>query len=209
MLRGRAARTLLDSARGVESAVVHGTIRSRPAGIALLRRHCRSVDQLAWSLLRSGCRSEQAAYVELGDVGFAPIDSLPSLFEACLAALERRYAGLLPDGRASDGSGLYVAARASIARSVHALGIARVGRGADLLDDVELAGRVEIGDRCVIDAGAQLVDAVVLPGTYVGRGVRLQNAIAHGAWLYRADLDTCQRIEDPLLLAGPAAVAAA
>lgn len=76
--------------------------------------------------------------------------------------------------------------------------------GADLHDDVELAGRVEVGDRCVIDEAAQLIDAVVLPGTYVGRGVRLQNAIAHGPCLYRADLGTCQCVEDPLLLAGPA-----
>ena len=209
VLRGRAARALLDAATGVEADIVHGTIRSRPAGIALLRRRCRSVNQLEWSQLRSGGRSEQTPCVELGDIGFAALDSLPSLFEACLAALEHRFAGLLADGRATDDSSLRVAARASIARSVNITGTARVGRGADLHDDVELAGRVEIGDRCVIDAGAQLIDAVVFPGTYVGRGVRLQNAIARGAWLYRQDLDTCQRVEDPLLLAGPAAAAAA
>jgi len=209
VLRGRSARALLDAASGVESDIVHGTIGSRPAGIALLRRRCRSVNQLDWSLLRSGGSSGQTPCVELGDVGFAALESLQSLFEACLAALANGYAGLLTDGRPAGGSGLSVAARASIARSVHLTGIARVGRGADLHDDVELAGQVEVGDRCVIDTGAQLIDAVVLPGTYVGRGVRLQNAIAHGAWLYRADLDTCQRVEDPLLLAGPAAAAAA
>ena len=209
VLRGRSARALLDSAGGAESDIVHGTIRSRPAGIAMLRRHCRSVNQLEWSQLRSGGRSEQTPCVELGDIGFAALDSLPSLFEACLAALEHRFAGLLADGRATDDSSLRVAARASIARSVNITGTARVGRGADLHDDVELAGRVEIGDRCVIDAGAQLIDAVVFPGTYVGRGVRLQNAIARGAWLYREDLDTCQRVEDPLLLAGPTAAVAA
>ena len=208
VLRGRAARALLESARSIESDIVHGTIGSRRAGIALLRSRCNAINQLGWSQLRSAVRSEQTRCVELGDIGFAALDSLPGLYDTCLAALEHRFAGLLTDGRAAHGSGLRVAARASVARSVHVTGIARVGRGADLHDDVELAGRVEVGDRCVVDTGAQLIDAVVLPGTYVGRGVRLQNAFAHGAWLYRADLDTCQRVEDPLLLAGPTAAAA-
>jgi len=36
--------------------------------------------------------------------------------------------------------------------------------------------------------------------------VRLQSAIAAGSWLYRADLGSCQRVDDPLLLAaGPSA----
>jgi len=101
-----------------------------------------------------------------------------------------------------------VAPRAAIARSVHVTGVSRVGRGTELRDGVELGGRVDVGDRCVIDDGAQLIDSVVLPGTYVGRGVRLQNAIVSGRWLYRRDLGTCQRVDDPLLLEGRSAAAA-
>ena len=125
----------------------------------------------------------------------------------CVAEIHR-FPGLLIDGRRRPGEPVAAAPRASIARTVLATGAARVGRGAVLHEAVELAGRVEIGERCVIDEGAQLIDSVVLPGTYVGRGVRLQNALARGSWLYRADLGTCQRIEDPLLLAGPLAAAA-
>jgi NDP-sugar pyrophosphorylase family protein len=77
-----------------------------------------------------------------------------------------------------------------------------VGRGADVHRGVELSGRVEIGDRCVIDDGAHVTNSVVMPGTYVGRGVRLHNAIASGPWLYRVDLDDTQHVEDALLLAG-------
>ena len=209
VLRGRSARALVDLGCESDLDVVVGTIGSTPAGIALIKRRCSGVNQLDWSLVRRGERSQGASIIELGDVGFAALDSLTTLFEAGLAAIEGRYAGLVMDGRTQGSSGLSIAARASIARSVHASGIARIGRRADLHDDVEVAGRVEVGDGCVIDEAAQLIDAVVLPGTYVGRGVRLQNAIAHGPWLYRADLDTCQRVEDPLLLAGPAAAIAA
>ena len=208
VLRGRCARQLLERATGVDDDVVLGTIAGRAAGIALLRQRCRSLNQLDWSLLGNRAHLPTGACVELGDVGFALLDGPADLFDACLGALAGRYAGLLPEGRTRPGATLWLAPRAAVARSVHATGTARIGRGAELHDQVELAGRVEIGDHCVIDDGAELVDSVVLPGTYVGRGVRLQNAVAHGPWLYRADLGTCQRIDDPLLLAGPRGAAA-
>lgn len=208
ILRGRCARQLLERSAGVDGDVVHGTIGARPAGIALLRRRCRSINQLDWSVVGDHAHRPAGSCVELGDVGLALLDGLAALFDACLGALEGKYAGLLPAGRARPGADVWLAPRAAMPRSVHVAGTARIGRGAELHEQVELAGRVEIGDRCVIDDGAQLVDAVVLPGTYVGRGVRLQNAIAHGPWLYRVDLGTCQRVDDPLLLAGPLSAAA-
>lgn len=208
VLRGRCASQLLEHAAGVDGDVVLGVINSRPAGIALLRQRCKGINQLDWSLVGNRAHRPAGPGVEIGDVGLALLDGPADLFDACLDALDGRYANLLPDGRTQPGATLWLAPRATIARSVHVAGSARIGRGAELHDQVELAGRVEIGDRCVIDDGAQLVDSVVLPGTYVGRGVRLQNAIACGAWLYRVDLGTCQRIDDPLLLAGPLAAAA-
>jgi NDP-sugar pyrophosphorylase family protein len=208
VLRGRCASRLLEQAVGVDGDVVLGLIGARPAGIALLRRRCKGINQLDWSLAGNRAHRPPGPCVELGDVGLALLDGPAELFHACLDALDGRYADLVPEGRTQPGAALWLGPRATIARSVHVAGTARVGRGAELHEQVELAGRVEIGDRSVIDAGAQLVDAVVLPGTYVGRGVRLQNAIACGAWLYRVDLGTCQRIEDPLLLAGPLVAAA-
>ena len=135
---------------------------------------------------------------------------LPSLFAASLGALDGTFAGLAVEGRQAAGSPLYVGPRTALASTVVNAGVCRIGTGAQLHDGVELAGHVDIGDRCVIDDGAELFDSVVMSGTYVGRGVRLQSAIACGSWLYRADLNTCQRVDDPLLLAaGPSADAAA
>ena len=208
VLRGRCARRLLELSAAVEGDVVHGKIGGRPAGIALLRQRCKGINQLDWSSVGHRANLPAGPSVELGDVGLALLDGPVELFDACLDTLQGRYTGLLPVGRARPGVELWLAPRATMPRSVHVTGTARVGRGAELHEQVELAGRVEIGDRCVIDDGAELVDAVVLPGTYVGRGVRLQNAIANGPWLYRVDLGTCQRIDDPLLLAGPRVTAA-
>jgi len=208
VLRGRCARRLLERATGVEGDLVLGTVDARAAGIALLRRRCRSVNQLDWSLVGDRAHRPTGTCVELGDVGLALLDGPADLFAACLDALDGKFAGLLPEGRQRPGTSVWLAPRATVDRSIHVSGTLRVGRGAELHEQVEIAGRVEIGDRCVVDDGAQLLDAVVLPGTYVGRGVRLQNAIACGPWLYRVDLGTCQRIDDPLLLAGPLVAAA-
>jgi len=176
VLRGRCARQLLERATGVDGDVVLGLIGARPAGIALLRRRCKGINQLDWSLAGNRAHTPAGPCVDLGDVGLALLDKPADLFDACLDALDGRYVDLLPEGRTQPGAAFWLAPRATIARSVHVAGTARIGRAAELHEQVELAGRVEVGDRCVIDAGAQLIDAVVLPGTYVGRGVRLQNA---------------------------------
>jgi NDP-sugar pyrophosphorylase family protein len=76
----------------------------------------------------------------------------------------------------------------------------RIGRHTKLHAHVRVEGPCDIGDDCVIDRGAEIVNSVVMPGTYVGRGTRLRNTVAFGRWLYRADLDLLQKIEDPLLL---------
>ena len=117
-----------------------------------------------------------------------------------MLALAGRFSGLLPAGRSSGDPGLLIGPRSSIARSASVTGVARVGRNASIRDGVALYGYVDIGDECVIDSGAEISDSIVLPGTYVGRGTRLNNAIASGRWLLRPDLGTCELLDDPLLL---------
>lgn len=203
MLRGRMATRLLERAPQPGPDIVHGVVGAAHGGIALVNRHSRAgIDALRWPLLPVSCLGKGQAWVDMPDRRVEHLDSLASWFEACLGTLDGSFAGIVPDGRPDPRHGLLAAPRARIARSVTALGIARVGRHAAVHAAVELSGRVEIGDRSVIDEGAQLIESVVLPGTYVGRGVRLQNAVACGPWLYRRDLDSCQRVEDPLLLGG-------
>ncbi|MCJ7837918.1 MAG: NDP-sugar synthase [Burkholderiales bacterium] len=210
VLRGRSAASLLARAAASDAEIVHGVSGARPVGIALLRRQCAGVNQLDWIALRHPPPAGTECLVDLGPIGFALLDDLPSLFEASLGVLDGTFAGLAAEGRQVAGSPLYVGPRTALASTVVNAGVCRIGTGAELHDGVELAGHVDIGDRCVIDDGAELFDSVVMSGTYVGRGVRLQSAIASGSWLYRADLNTCQRVDDPLLLAaGPSTDAAA
>ena len=185
MLRGRCA-TAFANAPGP----VHGVAGFRHAGIARVDGSSDAINLLGQT-------------IDIGGVGLSTLDSLPGVYEACLAALDGHFVGLALDGRAASDGGLRLAPRAVVPSSVEVHGSVRVGRGADVHRGVELSGRVEIGDRCVIDDGAHVTNSVAMPGTYVGRGVRLHNAIASGPWLYRVDLDDTQHVEDNLLLAGP------
>jgi len=206
VLRGRSAAQLVALSDAANADIAHGAVGSRPVGIALLRRRCAGVNWLDWIALKHSRPAGAGFLVELGPVGFALVDDLASLFEAGQGALQGKFAGLVVEGRPVADRSMFLGSRTSIARTVVNAGVCRVGTGAELHAGVELAGSVDVGDRSVIDDGAQLVDSIVLPGTYVGRGVRLQSAIAAGSWLYRADLRSCQRVDDPLLLAaGPSA----
>lgn len=204
LLRGRSVAPFVAA-----TGPAHGTVGLRHAGIARLGRGAAGVNLLDASILASSRPEFLDATIELSAAGLSILDGPAALYEASLGAIGGRYVGLVPDGRGSGDSGLRLAARASVPRSAHIHGIVRIGRGADIHHGVELSGRVDIGDQCVIDDGAQITNSVVLPGTYVGRGVSLNNAIARGAWLYRVDLDDTQVVEDPLLLAGAGNRAAA
>lgn len=210
VLRGRSAARLLALAHDGNADIAHGAVGSRPAGIAVLRRRCAGVNWLDWIALKHSRPAGAGFLVEMGPAGFALVDDLASLFEASFGALQGKFAGLVVEGRPVADRSMFLGSRTSIARTVVNAGVCRVGTGAELHAAVELAGCVDVGDRCVVDDGAQLIDSIVMPGTYVGRGVRLQRAIAAGSWLYRADLRSCQRVDDPLLLAaGPTAWVAA
>ncbi len=52
--------------------------------------------------------------------------------------------------------------------------------------DVVLGSGVVIGDDCIIGRSTQLENCVVLPGTCVGRGLKIRDAIIGSNWLYDA-----------------------
>lgn len=200
VLRGRVARLLRDAAERVPSGSVHAMCGRRHAGITVCDTADRAISSLDWSRLRDTQLSIATPGLGIDHAGVNLLDSPAAWHRAGLLALAGRFRGLLPAGRAGEDPGLLTAPRSSVARSASVEGIARVGRHASVRDGVTLCGYVDIGDDCVIDSGAEISDSIVLPGTYVGRGTRLSNAIVFGRWLLRPDLGTCERLDDPLLL---------
>jgi len=202
VLRARVAARLLLNSQTIGPDIVHATSGGRHTGMAFVRRRCAGIGGLAWVAMSEPVDGSIGALLDLGRVEISYLDSLASLHRAFMGALEGHFEGLVPDGRTNGDQAASLAPRAVLSSAAQVSGLARVGRLATVHRRVELVGTVDIGDRCVIDQNAQVIDSVVLPDSYVGRGARVQNAIVAGSWLYRADLDACQRVEDPLLLAG-------
>ncbi|MEP9356017.1 hypothetical protein ABLE93_20795 [Xanthobacter sp. KR7-65] len=127
------------------------------------------------------------------------MESLAAYHAAHLRVVRGQFAGRKPFGREQDHA--VVGARARIAASVQARGSAHVGAGSALREGVVLDGSVAIGERSVIDADTTISDSVILPDTYVGRHLRLRNAIVAGNILIRVDTGAVLRLEDDFILA--------
>ena len=201
VMRGRFARELVERAAREGLRDLHAVDAERPAGMAILGDRRDSADELDWPRLGSGRPLPTAARIHRSCAGVSLLETLDELHAANLKALHGRFAGTLPAGRADVDPDTLTGPRVRLASTALIEGRARIGRNAIVRDHVSISGTVDIGQDSVIDVGAEITDSVVMPGTYVGRGVRLRNALVCGPWLLRADLGSCKEVDDPQLLA--------
>jgi len=201
VMRGRFARRLVERAASEHPGDLHAVVGDRPAGIAIIAGRRDWADELAWPRLRSGQPLPSPVRVHRSNAGVALLDTLEELHASVLQALHGRFSGTLPAGRVDVDSDTLTGPRARLASTALIDGKVRIGRNAIVRDHVSITGTVDIGQDSVIDVGAEIADSVVMPGTYVGRGVRLRNALVCGPWLLRADLGSCKEVDDPQLLA--------
>lgn len=75
-----------------------------------------------------------------------------------------------------------------------------VGRDSVIERSVSLQESAVIESGCFIDRGASLKNALILPDTYVGQNVTLDNCLAYGSLMIDLKHGVAQQIEDPALL---------
>jgi hypothetical protein len=76
-----------------------------------------------------------------------------------------------------------------------------IGSKAMVHKEVNLSGDLCIEAGCFIDRGATLKNALVLPGSYIGQNVSVEDAIVCGSLLISLHHGTAQQIGDPALIA--------
>jgi hypothetical protein len=203
MLRGHCIKAIWPDRVAGSAAFYCG---DRPLGIVTVDAHSDptlALDHLIWERLQTNAPcGGNLIRLPLVGIGFSGIDSLSALHTAFKGLLEKRFAGLQPGGRFNPSNGTWVSTHADVATDSEISGTVRIGRQVKIHSATRLNGTSDIGDLAVIDRGAEISNTLVMPGTYVGRGARLENAIVWGPWLYRADLDLLQHVDDPLLLGG-------
>lgn len=76
-----------------------------------------------------------------------------------------------------------------------------VGNFSNVHESVTTGGIVVVGDNCFVDAGTHIADSIVLPGTYVGRGLDVRNCIVGPDFMMRMDMGLTVPVSDPVWVA--------
>ncbi len=171
----------------------------------------RAARRNAWMMLVGGPEADLAALdagqrgvdgikgqtVSLPNMQVEPIADAEQYFRTCLKASAGLIRGLVVAGyEVKRGQRLGCFSRAPApserTRCVH------VGDRSRVAETVQTGGTVVVGDDCYVDEHTRLVDCVVLPGTYVGSGLDVCNAVIGPGYLARIDLGVTIPINDPL-----------
>ncbi len=75
-----------------------------------------------------------------------------------------------------------------------------IGPGCHIAQHVELGPNVVIGANCVIDEGATLKESTILPATYIGRLLHIEQRVVQEQLLVDAESGGYVYVADPLLL---------
>lgn len=199
ILRNPCVQQFAERAAAVEGAVVQATIDHKPAALCLVRSlDTAALEHLAWPVLTQA-QVAPGPTVALADARISYIESLPAYHAANLDAIADAYPGLIIPGRRV-ANNMRLGRNSKIALRDPSCSQAFIGENSTLNEQVELSGRVVISDHTIIDKQASLKDTVVLPHTYVGEMVNLENAIVRSNDLIRVDTGAIVRVTDTFLL---------
>ncbi|OQY54282.1 MAG: hypothetical protein DRR08_27625 [Candidatus Parabeggiatoa sp. nov. 2] len=198
VLRSLNIKAFLEQAQTLQQEQILATIDGYNAGVCLLKTSPNSEippnPKIPHNLEEFEESEGVQALAVTGNLSW--LDSLKAYHQANLAVLAGHFPSLvLPVRQVNDK--LQVGRRSSVPKDNAGLvgAFCRVHKKAALLGDVVLCNEV------IVDRYAKLSATVVLPGTYIGEAVELQNAIVWGNLLIQIDTGAVEQVDDSLLLA--------
>lgn len=192
VLRGCSIRTFVELSQNLDGGLVTAISNGNDAGIYL----CGRGQDLAAG--RTGTTHLEQS-VEVGDIGLNRLTDCRDLHRACLSAARGEIPGFERRGKVDDYG--IVSSRLSRVENVSMeSGTLFVGAAAKVASDVSISGTVVIGEGAFVDKGTSLKDCVVMPGSYVGRQLDVNNAVISGADLVRIDSGAVVKVPDDHLL---------
>ena len=200
VFRSNACRELLSNVNTLSGPVASAAVGDAPLGLCLVRQWPVALPDLAWPPRRPA--DAHASRVCLGRGLFEPMSDLHNFHRAVLALTKPIRPGGTENGPPGidQEPGLRVDRLASVDRRSRESGNILVGARSWVHKRARLAGPCVIGSDCYIDRDARLHNSVVLPGTYVGEGLEVENAIVAGSTLIRVDLGIEIPVGEPKLL---------
>jgi NDP-sugar pyrophosphorylase family protein len=199
VLRTPIVSEFLTRARMDESPVTTATIGGVNAGLKFFRRGkltSRMVPDESFGAV--GSRIDAPA-LEFPEARLSQIESLSAFHRANIEAASGGFPGLVLTGRplmpgVTVGRKTRLPARCVTGRTVFVGSRCRISASAELMDDVV------VSDDVVIDRRVTLKSAVIMPNTYIGEFLEVNDAIVQGDTLIHIAAGGVTHVTDPLLL---------
>ncbi len=158
-------------------------------GISLISAKQPDFSAISWEVVQKTCRLHPCL-----------VESLAAYHDANMMSLNGLVPGVRMAGRPTPDQ--MVVGYGSVIRSTRAPS-KRVVIGNNCLVEagVELGANTVIGNDSIIDKGTSIVNSVVLPGSYIGRGVVVADAIVKGNLIYSVKSGVTVQINDSRILA--------
>ena len=107
--------------------------------------------------------------------------------------------GFAPSGR-EERPGVWIGEGARVHPAARVVAPAFIGRGTKVGSGALVTRFSSVEQRCLVDAGATIEDATILPDTYVGRGIDVAHAVVDGNHLVHLKRDVAVDVEDGSLI---------
>ncbi|MFT5691993.1 MAG: mannose-1-phosphate guanylyltransferase/phosphomannomutase [Oceanicoccus sp.] len=192
VLRSPCCQIFLEAAEQHTGHAVAAHIGGTAVGLNLIRVWPHSMPEIDWP--HSSNKSPSCAEIHNGL--YAPVDNLNNYHQATLLPMDI----ISPAEGLEVTPGLHVDRQSRVEAQCHQSGHVVVGSNASVHNSARLEGPCIIGNDCYIDRGVTISNSIVLPGTYVGENLHIENAIVSGSTLIRIDRGIQIQVPDTMLL---------
>jgi len=186
----------LQKAKTHDTPAIEAVIAGNSAALYLVNNHHEKIPGLSWP------RNNEIPlkqHIECNESLFSSLDNLAAFHQTSLSLIKDGKSCLIPSGRkiAED---ITVGRLSKVTPNSSDGGKILVGNKTHIDASARMQGPLIIGHHCFIDKSTSLSNSVILPGTYVGEGLAVENAIISGHHLIRVDFASHIPVADPLLL---------
>lgn len=182
----------VDQCSALASPLVECRTGGRKIGMCLVKQLPASLNALQWPLSESVNAADTV--VDLPALA-SKLDGPREYLETSISLLNGVAPGLDLPGRAFD-PGLRIGRRSRLNPRSLESGTIIIGENTLIRDSARLRGPCVIGRNCLVDEMVNIQNSIVLPNTYVGKGLLVENAIVSGNLLIRTDRGSIVKISD-------------
>ncbi len=194
VLRTPCCQSFLASAEHYDGPSVIARMGGNTIGLSLVRTWPIPIPEIDWH--RENFASKQSINTEIYTGIYVPLDSLENYHQAILRLMET----VLPANGLEVSAGLFADRLSRVGSESHQSGHVVVGANTSIHKSARLQGPCIIGDNCYVDQGANVNNSIVLPGTYIGENLQIENSIVAGNTLFRIDRGVQIQVPDPMLI---------